>query len=761
MTFRSIVTIFFSILFFSLVITSASASDKEWILNFNSPEDKETFKYELSAIQILNEMPRALLISGSVPDHPLIKNYEQNVSKQANAEISPDVYATDQWGLSAVNQSAIQTLYPEAGKNLLDSKRLIINDTDLIENTGPFNAQTIEIDVGTELSRISLEIEENDIYWGIEAKDEKGNLIGMNYGRFSKLDIIISNKQPVNKIHLTLLNENETPSSFTVKSLMGVNNPLVAVLDSGVAMHEDFCSNILYSLSKDYTDESFSWAQDTYGHGTHITGILASCYNNGVGTAGVFGYAPIDILPMKVLNERGTGTDFQISQALYDAIELDVSAVNLSIAGKGKTDLLKNAILEAAIREIPIIAAAGNYNSSTEAVYPASYPTVITVSGVNQQMKRVGTSNFGWEVDLTAPGFEVLSTYTDPVYKKLNGTSMAAPFVTGAAAILKHQYPDDSILKIRQKLFGSAEDIMAQGYDIYSGNGLVQFQPEKWENTPLKNIEWMNYRNGQPYRLNEFHLLTDSEFTGDQLQLFVNGRSVFSSKIDSTYQSIEIDAPIQPAFKLFTVISDGDTILEQSYLNLAPNAQASFTFTDTARAYWAYEEIMNATTSGIINGYEDQTFRPDAPISRRHAALMMNRLLEWDSLPSMKSTFSDIEKFDFMTKYSILSANHEKVLNGYEGGYFKPDQQLSRGQMALILFRALHFEESNSEIELLFNDISPENEIFSALIELVSKGIVTNQKEFNPYESISRAQFSAMISRAQHYMNTQKEEAGA
>ncbi|KIL46621.1 hypothetical protein KP77_27480 [Jeotgalibacillus alimentarius] len=752
MTFRLIGSILISALFLSLFAPAVSASDEEWILYFDQPEHKETIKTLLED-QLTGELPQSLLISGPVPEHPLIKRAERNVSKQANAEITPDVYIDDQWGLSAVNQSSIQELYPEAGKNLLQDQTLIVNESETRTNNGEFDAQTITFFPEQKLSRISVEIDDSETLWGIEAKDQNGELIGMNYGRFSKLDLLVSSEESITEIHLTLLDENENPALFNVKSLIGVNNPVVAVLDSGVALHEDFCSNILYSLSKDYTKEAYSWAQDTYGHGTHVTGILASCYNNGLGTSGVFGNAPIDILPMKVLNNRGAGTDFEISQALYDAIELNVSAVNISIAGKGKTELLKNAVMEAAIHEIPVIAAAGNYNASTEDVYPASYPTVITVSGVNQQMKRVGTSNFGWEVDLTAPGFEVLSTYIDPVYRKMNGTSMAAPFVTGAAALIKHQYPEESLLSIRQKLFGSSKDIMTEGYDIWSGNGIVQYLPEAWESTSTPEMEWMNYRQGQPYGLNEFHLLTEESLSGSQLQVFVNGSEAYSGEINNSYQSIEIDAPVQPAFKLFTAITDGNQILHQEYLNLAPNAQASFTFSDTPDGYWAYEEIMQASSTGIINGYEDRTFRPDSPISRRHAALMMNRLFEWDTLPSMQSSFKDIESFDFMTRHSILSASHENVLNGYENDLFKPGQQLSRSQMALILFRALQLDETNSDIDLLFTDVSPENEIFSALSALVSKGIVTNQTQFRPYESISRAQFSAMMTRAQQYMN--------
>ncbi|WP_404404978.1 S8 family peptidase [Jeotgalibacillus malaysiensis] len=755
MTIKLLTSMMMSALFLLIFLTPVSASEEEWILHFDQTDHKEIVKQLLHEDQVIGELPLSLLVSGTPPEHQLITTVERNALKQAHAEISPDLYINDQWGLSAVNQQTINDLYPQAGENLLKNNELIIDKNKTILNSGKFQAKTIEFSPDIALSRISVEIEAKteDTYWGIEVKDEKGNLLGVNYGRFTRLDILIPNDRPINKIHITLMNKDNVPEPFNISSLKGVNNPVVAVLDSGVALHEDFCSNILYSLSNDYTKEAYSWAQDTYGHGTHVTGIIASCYNNGIGTSGVFGHAPIDVLPMKVLNERGTGTDFEISQALFDAIELNVSAVNISIAGTVKTELLKNALIKAASQEIPVIAAAGNYNSSTKDVYPASYPTVITVSGINQQMQKVNTSNFGWEVDLAAPGFEVLSTYINPPYRKMNGTSMAAPFVTGAVALIKHQYPEDSLLSIRQKLFNSTKDIMTEGYDLWSGHGVVQFEPDRWENTPPTAMEWMNYRQGQPYSSEEFHLLTDEDLTGSDLHVFVNGRESFNGKITDHYQSIKISSPVQPAFKLFTVITNGEQILEQQYLNLAPNAQASFTFSDTASNYWAYEEIMKATSIGIINGYEDRTFRPDAPISRKHAALMMNRLFEWDTLPSMESSFNDIESFDFITKHSILSANYEKVLNGYENGLFKPNQQLSRSQMALILFRALQLNESNSEIDLLFTDVSPESEIFSALSTLVSKGIVTNQKQFKPYESISRAQFSAMMTRAQRYMD--------
>ncbi|WP_227394327.1 S8 family peptidase [Jeotgalibacillus aurantiacus] len=747
------------VLFLFIFFPSNTLASDQWILHFKNASDlEETKEFIIHTHEIIGSVNNSLLVSGEKPHHRLIEKIEVNYEKQAVKDEIPDPLIQNQWGLGAINQQNVHGLFPEKPGNLLKDNLIVINGNQELKNSSSFKASKIKIDMSElSLSRLSIELSAAQ-KWGFEARDDNGDLISLNEGTFKKLDLLLPHDLDTSYIELTLLNSQNIPSVFTIEELSGVDNPIVAVLDSGVTMHEDFCSNVLYSLSKDYTKEEMDWAIDTYGHGTHVTGILSACHDNGMGISGALGNTPIDILPMKVLNSRGAGSDFQISEALYDAIELKVSAINISIAGKGETLLLRDAILSAAKKNIPVIAAAGNYNSLTTDVYPASYPSVITVSGINQAFQKVNTSNFGWEVDISGPGFEVMSTYTSPLYKALNGTSMATPYVTGAAAILKHQYPEDLLIHTRERLFNSTRDIMTKGFDLQTGHGLVQYSPKDWAVQPEEKFEWVNYRDGQPLTLKELHHLTDRSLLQKDLLVYANGTEISKTKIKSNYQSIAINSFTKPTVKLFSVVLDGNRILHQSYLNLTQQNALSDSFTDVPTTHWAFKEISESNKLGIVNGYSDQSFKPNQSISRRHATMILNRLFQWDSLESMDSMFADINDFDFISRHSILSANKEKVINGYSSGEFKPENPLLRSQMALILYRALQIEDTTDSKDLKFSDVSSSDEFYQAVSSLTKAGIITNQDQFRPYDEITRAQFSAMISRSNQYLTQKKKE---
>jgi len=245
---------------------------------------------------------------------------------------------------------------------------------------------------------------------------------------------------------------------------------IVAVLDTGVdTMHPDLKDNLISGYN--FVDKNDN-VNDLDGHGTMVAGIIAAVANNGLGIAGV---APeVKIMPLKVLTSKG-GKWIDLDLAIIYAANHGADIITMSLGGR--SSLLFDAATQAAInyayqKGCVIIAAAGNDNSS-EPFYPAAYDNVIAVSAVNQSDQKAPFSNFGSYIDLCAPGVDILSTFINGTYAYGSGTSFAAPFVAGVAALLLSKHPDLTPQEVAETLYNQAEDLGGSGWDEYYGWGLV------------------------------------------------------------------------------------------------------------------------------------------------------------------------------------------------------------------------------------------------------------------------------------------------
>ncbi|MGC8839749.1 MAG: S8 family peptidase, partial [Anaerolineae bacterium] len=225
---------------------------------------------------------------------------------------------------------------------------------------------------------------------------------------------------------------------------------VIAILDSGIALqHPDLAPSLVQGY--DFVGDDAEPADD-FGHGTHVAGIAAAVTNNGLGVAGVAGGARL--MPLKVLNANGAGTYFAIVQALYYARDHGARVVNLSLGGKADDPNLRAAVQMARMAGILVVASAGNDNGPL--LYPAAYPEVLAVAATDSQDQRAGYSNYGTGVDLAAPGGTslqgVYSTLPASGYGWKYGTSMAAPHVSGAAALIWSVAPGLSVGQVEQVL---------------------------------------------------------------------------------------------------------------------------------------------------------------------------------------------------------------------------------------------------------------------------------------------------------------------
>ncbi len=229
-------------------------------------------------------------------------------------------------------------------------------------------------------------------------------------------------------------------------------------------------------------------ANDDYGHGTHVTGTVAQSTNNNYGVAGVA--FDTTIMPVKVLDAGGSGTYQQIADGIYFAVDNGANIINMSLGGSSPAQVLEDAVAYAYNNSVTIVASCGNSNVST-CGYPAAYDAYVIAVGATQfDATRAPYSSYGTGVDVVAPGGNnyadkngdgyadgvLQMTFSDtPVDWTLSfkqGTSMAAPHVTGVAALLAStgvSEPND----IREALQNTARDLGSPGKDSLYGWGLI------------------------------------------------------------------------------------------------------------------------------------------------------------------------------------------------------------------------------------------------------------------------------------------------
>jgi len=243
----------------------------------------------------------------------------------------------------------------------------------------------------------------------------------------------------------------------------------IAILDTGVDLdHVDLASKIVPGFDFVNSDND---PQDDNGHGTHVAGIAAAASNNGIGVAGVAWGA--HIMPVKVLNASGNGSYADVAAGIVWAADNGAQVINLSLGGSMPSSVLEDAVDYAYGKGVTLVAAAGN-SGSNSVLYPARYPHVIAVAATDSSNNRASFSNFGPEIDVAAPGVAIYSTIIGDKYAYLSGTSMAAPFVSGLAAILMGIPANASPDEITHEIETTALDLGIPGRDDYYGYGLIQ-----------------------------------------------------------------------------------------------------------------------------------------------------------------------------------------------------------------------------------------------------------------------------------------------
>ena len=259
----------------------------------------------------------------------------------------------------------------------------------------------------------------------------------------------------------------------SVNSALFTNRRIVvAVIDTGVDETHSFFkmdnedNRILPSNRP--ADNSPSVLVKDYTHGTHVAGIIVNNTPENVRIRS-FNY----FFYRSYLDKVVTTTT-----KLYSEIELAISenvdVINMSLGGKGSSLSVEQSIKNAVSHNIPVVCSAGNENDSVNNYYPASIEATITVGATNSLNEPWQFSNYGSLVDLSAPGEDINSSIPYDKCEYKDGTSMAAPFVSAAAAVLKTVIPGITPQQIKDRLKNTA--YVPPGWDTNYGAGIVDFK---------------------------------------------------------------------------------------------------------------------------------------------------------------------------------------------------------------------------------------------------------------------------------------------
>jgi hypothetical protein len=197
-------------------------------------------------------------------------------------------------------------------------------------------------------------------------------------------------------------------------------------------------------------------ATDNNGHGTYVAGIAAANSNNNVGMAGVAWNARI--LPVKVLNVDGVGSNATIAQGINYAAQKRAQIINLSVGGPDRSRVVDDAVKLAFNQGAVLVASVGN-SGNNQPNYPAAFDGVIGVGAFNQRGDAATFSNYGPELSITAPGTNILGLWIGtPAYITDSGTSSAAPFVSGGVALMLSVNRKLSNIQVRNILEATADN---------------------------------------------------------------------------------------------------------------------------------------------------------------------------------------------------------------------------------------------------------------------------------------------------------------
>src|SRR3954451_4181042 len=277
----------------------------------------------------------------------------------------------------------------------------------------------------------------------------------------------------------------DAPEGWDAKGLAafpGSGGPRVGIVDTGVDQnHEDLRGKTVACAQSRGLGGLLGGSiqtgscTDDNDHGTHVAGTITANTHNGVGIAGVAFNSPL-VICKALGGPLGSGSTSDVANCINWTAQNGAKVISMSLGG-GDSSTLKAGVDKAwnGGNGARLVAAAGNDGDSTQN-YPAAYPNVVSVAATDNRDQRASFSNANADVEIAAPGVNVLSVKRGGGYFTLSGTSMATPHVSGVAAILFGRFPTTNAAGIRTKLDAAVDDLGPAGRDTSFGFGRVNLQ---------------------------------------------------------------------------------------------------------------------------------------------------------------------------------------------------------------------------------------------------------------------------------------------
>lgn len=427
----------------------------------------------------------------------------------------------------------------------------------------------------------------------------------------------------------------------------------IAVVDSGVYSAHPFLQGYISDTQYDLVNND-NVANDTSGHGTLVTGVIVDAMQK----------LNVNIVPIRVFDGEGNSSKLKIEQGIRRAISEGVDVINLSLRGpiNEEHSIVDDAISDAIANDIIVVAAAGNDNNNTNLYCPAHLSTPIVVSGVDKEKHRYTDSNYGNSVDVTAPAVDIktcaIRSVSSTGYAKASGTSLAAPHVTAAAAMLRLLYPNISQISISNLLRSYTVDFGSAGFDIYFGDGFSRIS-DAIVTVPFSDVHSSNYYFDGVYS--------------------AYGRGYMTGKSNTIFAPTENMKRQDIALTFYRMAGEPDV----TYRYIYPDVSSGDYFADAA--VWAYD---NGIVTGLANGY----LGVGDNITREAFAVILCRYATFRGMDTLSfATLSGYTDGNQVSEFAVpaLKWAVENGLMGQGVDELNPQDYISRADIAVMIYRFL------------------------------------------------------------------------
>lgn len=369
----------------------------------------------------------------------------------------------------------------------------------------------------------------------------------------------------------------------------GSGGTIVAVIDTGIDYtHPDLAPNMWINTGEipgnNIDDDKDGFIDDVHGvnfivnsgnpmddhsHGTHVAGTIGAVGNNGIGVAGV--NWRVQLMALKFLDSSGSGSTSNAIRALNYAVAHGASISNNSWGGGGYNQALIDAINNARGQGHIYVAAAGNTgaNNDVSPFYPSSYTpnNIVAVAATDSWDQLASFSNYGaTTVDLAAPGVNIYSTMPGGNYGYKSGTSMAAPHVAGALALVRDLHPSWTYLQVINQVLGTVDPQSSLTGKLVTGGRLNLAEAIGTPAAPSLNISNVSQAEGNAGAVNFIFTVTLSAASEQEVTVDYATQDGAATASTGDYQSASDTLTFLPGetSKTIVVVVNGDTAVEPS-----------------------------------------------------------------------------------------------------------------------------------------------------------------------------------------------------